>query len=193
MHGEIRLGKWRPFRAQQVISCRGFIWAAEAGRGLTAVKGFDLYANGIGEMDWRLGGLLPVLRQTDDDITRSAAGRFAGELLVLTPFNARSGMVSWAEETAARAVASVATEELTHRVTMGFDGQGRLLDLSFPRWGNPNGDGFREERFGVVFEGERWFEDILLPESFIAGWWAGTDRWDDGVFFRCTIDDARTF
>lgn len=190
MHGEIRLGKWRPFRAKQVISRRGFIWAAEAGQGLMTVKGFDLYAEEVGEMDWRLLRTLPVMRQNDENTARSAAGRYAAELLVLTPFNARSDLVTWFGASANTAVATVETAAITHRITMRFDDDHRLVELSLPRWGDPDGEGFREEVFQVTFEGESIFGDVVLPSSFRAGWKSGTD---DGVFFRATIDDVSVF
>lgn len=193
MRGEILLGKWRPFEAEQVIGRRGFIWAAEAGRGLTKVKGFDRFAEGTGEMDWRLMGLVPVIRQSDADVTRSAAGRFASELLVLTPFNGMSEMVTWSETKDHLAVATVDTGGLRHPVTLQFTDEGRLVELSLPRWGNPNGGAFRTETFTVAFEEERRFGDHVLPASFTAGWWGHGDRRADGEFFRCTIEDAHFF
>ncbi len=193
MHGEIRLGEWRPFTAHQVISRRGFIWAAEAGRGVMQVKGFDLYAEEIGEMDWRLLGLFPVMRQKDDDVTRSAAGRFAAELLVFTPFVSRSGTVAWFGATTNTAVATVETADLTHRITMNFDADNRLTELTLPRWGNPDGTGFREETFAVAFDGEKAFDGVILPASFEAGWRPGPSENGEGVFFRATIDAAAFF
>lgn len=193
MHGEIRIGRWRPFRADQILTPRGFIWAARAGHGLMTVRGHDMYFEAAGEMDWRLLGVVPVMSQSDDDVARSAAGRFAGELLVFSPFNARSAMVSWLETTPTTATATVSILGLTHQVTMRFDSDATLLELHLPRWGNPDGNGFREETFTVVFEGERGFSDCLLPSSFLAGWGPVTDGWDDRAFFRCVIDDAGFF
>ena len=190
MHGEIRLGRWRPFRADQVIGPDGFIWAARAGRGPMTVSGHDRYVGGSGGMDWRLLGLVPVMRQSGDDVTRSAAGRFAAELLVLTPANARTGVVHWAEPSPGRALATVTVGGSEHRVTLRFDDGARLLDLSLPRWGDPDGEGFREEVFGVAFDGERRFGDVVLPSSFTAGWWPGTERGAGGEFFRCHLDDV---
>ncbi len=193
MHGEIRLGQWRPFVAEQVLSPSGFVWAAEAGRAPMQIKGCDLYVDGAGRMDWRLFGLIPVMRQSGADITRSAAARLAGELLVLSPFHARSPLVAWAEASTDTAVAVVTAGGVKHRVSLRFDDDGRLRELSLPRWGDPDGTGFREETFGVVFDGEQRFGDIVLPASFTAGWWPGTARWQEGMFFRCTIDAAECF
>ncbi len=193
MHGDIRIGRWRPFRADQILTPRGFIWAARAGRSLMTVRGHDMYFERAGEMDWRWLGVVPVMSQSDNDIARSAAGRFAGELLVFSPFNARSAMISWLETAPTTATATVPTVGLTHQVTMRFDSDATLLELFLPRWGNPDGNGFREETFTVVFDGEQQIDDTLLPESFVAGWGPTTDGWDDRAFFRCVIDDAGFF
>ena len=90
MHGEIRLGSWRPFSAHQVLAPpRGFIWAATARVLGLPVTGFDRYSSGAGQMRWRLGGVVPVMTATGPDVTRSAAGRLAGEMaLVPTTFRA---------------------------------------------------------------------------------------------------------
>ncbi|WP_127125526.1 DUF6544 family protein [Georgenia sp. SYP-B2076] len=60
MHGEILVGRWRPFTALQVLAPpEGFVWAGPAGRGATRPRGFDRFTRG--EMRRRLGGLLPVM------------------------------------------------------------------------------------------------------------------------------------
>lgn len=91
MRGEIRLGAWRSFTARQVLAPpRGFVWAARARFLGIPVVGFDRFSSGSGEMDWRLGGLIPVMSATGPDVTRSAAGRLAGEMaLAPTTFPAR--------------------------------------------------------------------------------------------------------
>jgi hypothetical protein len=90
MRGQIRIGAWRPFTARQVLTPpRGFIWAATARVFGIPVIGFDRLSSGSGQMRWRLGGLVPVMSATGPDITRSAAGRLAGEMaLVPTTFPA---------------------------------------------------------------------------------------------------------
>ena len=60
MRGRIKIGRWVPFRARQVLAPQhGFLWIAHAA-GLIA--GSDHYALGKGAMDWRLVGLVPVMR-----------------------------------------------------------------------------------------------------------------------------------
>ena len=94
MRGHVRIGTWRPFRASQVISASGFVWAADARFGPVPVRGFDRYFDAEGEMRWRLLGAIPVMSARDADITRSAAGRLAVEILV-APFGALFPNVAW--------------------------------------------------------------------------------------------------
>jgi hypothetical protein len=84
MRGQIRVGRWRPFSAVQALAPpRGFVWAATAGHWPAQIRGFDRYSRGTGEMRWRLLGAIPVMLAIGDDVTHSAAGRLAGELVLL--------------------------------------------------------------------------------------------------------------
>lgn len=79
MHGQIKLGRWLPFQAEELLAPhQGFHWAARAAG---VVSGFDRYAGGQGQMRWRLLGLVPVMRADGPDLSRSAAGRVAGEAM----------------------------------------------------------------------------------------------------------------
>ena len=41
MHGEIKVTKWMPFHADQVLSPDGFVWSARAGRFPMRISGFE--------------------------------------------------------------------------------------------------------------------------------------------------------
>lgn len=144
MQGEIRIGRWKPFRARQVIAPgRGFVWAATAGRLPVRVRGFDRYSNSQGEMRWRLFGAIPVMSASGPDIDRSAAGRLAAEF-VFCPAAALAPGVSWSKVDDERATAVIAIDGTVHRVTIRVDDEGRLRTVELPRWGDPDGSGFRE-------------------------------------------------
>lgn len=189
MHGEIRIGSWRPFTARQVIGPDGFVWAAETG-GLLRVRGFDRYTDGEGEMRWRLLGLVPVMSATGPDITRSAAGRHAAEALTLVPAAALAPEVVWRGLDEHRATGAVTHRGFDHEITIEVDDEGVLRSVALPRWGNPDKGPHREHVFGVLLDGERDVGGQRLPAGLRAGWWLGSDRWDEGEFFRCSIDAA---
>jgi hypothetical protein len=85
MRGHIRLGSWRPFTAPTGPGALRFIWAATARVAGLPVTGFDRYSFGTGQMRWRLLGLVPVMTASGPDVTRSAAGRLAGEATCWLP------------------------------------------------------------------------------------------------------------
>jgi hypothetical protein len=78
MRGSIKLGRWLPFRARQVLRPHdGFVWAA---RVAGVIAGSDQYLDGTGGMDWKLGGLLSVAHEEGPDVSRSAADEVAPKL-----------------------------------------------------------------------------------------------------------------
>jgi hypothetical protein len=84
--GEIFLGRWSPFTAVQRLTVSGgFVWTATARLLGLPVSGFDRWTHGTGQMRWRLFGVVPMASAGGEDVTRSAAGRHAGELLVALP------------------------------------------------------------------------------------------------------------
>jgi hypothetical protein len=185
MHGRIRVGRWLPFTARQVLAPDGFVWAATAGRPPLWISGFDRYTDGAGEMRWRLLGLVSVLSATGPDVTRSAAGRLAGETMLLPTVAAG---LPWRAVDERCAVAAVVTGPFTHDVTVEVDDTGLLRAVRLVRWGNPGGGIYREHPFGVELDGARTVEGVTSPVSLRAGWWPRTDRWAEGEFFRAAID-----
>jgi hypothetical protein len=192
MHGEIRLGRWRPFTAvQRLTPAGGFLWAATVRlRGLPVV-GFDRYTRGTGEMRWRLANLVPVIASTGEDTSRSAAGRHAGELLVAAPAAALGPQVTWRAVDSRRAIARVRDHWYAHDVTLTVGRSGALAEVAMTRWGDPDNRGPGPHRFGALLDGEARFGDFVIPRRVIAGWHHGTDRWGAGQFIRYTIDEAR--
>ena len=191
MHGEIRVGRWRPFSAEQVLAPpRGFVRAATAGRWPPRIRGFDRYSQATGEMRWRLGGAIPVMSAAGDDITRSAAGRLASEL-ILVPAAALDPAVSWHAVDEHRATADVRIGDVVLHVTIEVDDRGAVRSLWLPRWGNPDGGAFAEHPFGGELGGEATYEGYTIPTTMRVGWGYGTDAWPNGIFFRAAIDVAR--
>jgi hypothetical protein len=81
MRGRIRVGRWLPFRAHQVLNPHhGLVWTARAAG---IIAGSDRYVDGTGRMDWKLAGLVTVARAQGPDVARSAAGRAGAEAVWL--------------------------------------------------------------------------------------------------------------
>jgi hypothetical protein len=181
MHGEIRLGAWRPFTAVQRLSeQRGFVWAATARVLGLPVVGFDRFTRGSGQMRWRLANAVPVMRGDGEDVTRSAAGRHAGELLLALPAAALAPGVTWTAMDDDRATARVHD----HDVTLSVAPDGALTALHMTRWGNPGKAAFGPQPFGATMEGEVSAGGFTIPQRIAAGWLPG------GEFIRYVIERA---
>lgn len=89
-----------------------------------------------------------------------------------------------------RAVGRIEIGGHDHRVTVDVDAEGVLRSVGMPRWGDPAHESFGEYPFGAVFQGEAAFGDYTIASAARVGWWFGTERWDEGEFFRYTIDSA---
>ncbi len=189
MAGQIKLGAWRRFRARQVLAPPdGFVWAATASVFGLPVSGYDRYSSGVGEMRWRLLGMLPVNSATGADVTRSAAGRLAAECVLLPTCYPGAEWAAGSTKDSAVATWRLPGGAESAEVRVGPGGQVR--DVRISRWGNPNGAPFGRYPFGVTVEREGTFAGITLPTVLRAGWWRGTDRQSDGEFFRATITAA---
>lgn len=189
MHGRIKLGRWRPFTARQVLSPPGgYTWAATARLAGLPVTGYDRLGPGAGEMRWRLLRLIPVLTAAGPDVTRSARGRMAGEIaLIPTAFR----YAAWTpSEHADTAVATWQFGDDAESAELRVAPGGRLAEIRVNRWGDPGGAPFGRYPFGVRVEAEAPFGGITIPSVFRAGWWWGTERQHQGEFFRAEITGA---
>lgn len=191
MHGRIRIGRWRPFRAVQVQAPpEGFVWAARASVGPIPITGFDRYADATGQMSWRLVGRIPVITAAGADIDLSAAARLAMDA-VFVPTRFLGADVSWrAGADSDSAVAEWKVGEHIMPVEMRVGSDGALQSVTMTRWANPTGRPWAYYPFGGTTEDERVFAGITLPTRIRAGYFFGTDEWSEGEFFRATITDA---
>jgi len=191
MRGSIRLkARWLPFRGEEVIAPHeGFVWTAAVTGG---IKGFDCYADGEGRMRWKLFGVVPVMTASGPNVSRSSAGRAGGEATwVPTALLPRFG-VEWSSSGDDLILARYAIDDLPMEVLSRIDDDGLVRSVTFDRVGDPDGTGeFAVHPFGVEVEEHATFDGVTIPSSGAVGWHHGTDRWDDGCFFRYTISDLQ--
>jgi hypothetical protein len=183
MRGQIKLGRWLPFQAEELLAPhQGFHWAARAAG---VVSGFDRYVGGQGQMRWRLLGLLPVMQADGPDLSRSAAGRVAGEAMwVPTALLPRYG-VDWSAGDDHHLTARWRLDSHEVALEVVIDDQGRLRESVFQRWGDPDRTGtFGLHPCGGAVTAYTTFGGVSVPAAGCAGWFYGTDRWAEGEFFR---------
>jgi hypothetical protein len=141
-------------------------------------------------MNWRLFGRWPVMSATGEDVSRSSAGRVAGESVwVPTALigDDPSPLCACDDDlVAVRLQLGGEATEVTHRIAE----DGRLLNSRFLRWGDPDRTGkWALHPFGLEATGWDTFGGVTIPSAGRVGWHFGTPRWADGEFFRFRIDD----
>lgn len=139
-------------------------------------------------MRWRLLGLLPVMSAEGVDVTRSAAGRLAGESIFVPTSLVTVRWLPSEKPDVARFEWLIGGGRETVDLRLGPDGA--VQEVAMQRWGNPGNETFARHSFGVAVQDERTFSGITIPSRIIAGWWWGTDRQSEGEFFRAEITRA---
>ena len=191
MHGAIRLKRWRKFKAVQVITRDGaMVWRASVRMKGTSISGYDSFVGGQGAMQWRLFGIIPVIRESGPDITRSVANRVAAESIWL-PSMLADDSVRWRDDGPSVAQASLSVGGHPSELRMSLD-RGHLIKLALLRWGNPDGGAFGEWPFGAYVDQEATFGGYTIPARLRVGWHVDDPiRFDaEGKFFEVAIDSA---
>lgn len=190
MHGEIKLKNWQPFTAEQVITAnQGMIWQAKVRMNGLPIYGSDRLVNGVGAMSWKLLGLLPIVKASGADITRSAVGRVQAESIWLPSIFCGAG-VSWQESAEGLQVNFTSYDRPT-ALTFTTRPTGQLKTLSMQRWGNPTNSEFQLLPFGGIIEVEKTFDGYTIPSQVRIGWYFDSDRFEpEGEFFRAIVDHA---
>lgn len=186
MRGHLKLRRWLPFRAEQVLAPhRGFVWRARAAG---IISGYDAYLDGRGAMEWKLLGLLRVMTIDGPDVSTSAAGRSGGEAIwVPTALLPRFG-VRWEAPADDHIVACFAVGRTPVELHLRIDTEGHVRSVVFDRWGDPEGTGSSGwHPFGGDVTGHRTFDGTTIPSDGRWGWSYGTDGWPAGEFIRIHI------
>ena len=188
MRGRIKLGLWLPFRARQVLAPhRGFVWAA---RVAGIISGSDQYIDGHGWMQWKLLGLVPIVRAEGPDISRSSVGRFGAEAIWLpTSLLPRFG-VAWTADDDSHVTARFRVDDVELALHLSLDDGARVRSVQLDRWADPESSGaFAWHPFGIEVHSYATFDGVSIPNRGRGGWFFGTDRWPEGDFFHYEITD----
>lgn len=189
-HGEIKLGRWRPFRARQVLAPReGYIWAVTTGLFGLPIHGYDRLTHGTGDMHHRLLGRIPVISSSGPDHTRSAAARLVCET-IWAPAAALPPEVTWEPVSHHQARMVTTFADHTYAVTITVAPTGALTRITLPRWASLGKQPYREHLFIADCHDEGTFDGYTVPTRVTAGYDDGTGRWPASAFIRQTIDAA---
>ena len=186
MTGQIKLGLWLPFTAQQECDGRSFAWRARVALGpLTALAVVDRFAAGAGSMDGRLFGRIKLFRADDANTTRSTAGRAALEAVYTPASLLPQRGITWRAETENETVASWDVPPERPELHLQIDDRGAVRGYHALRWGNVGQKEFGYTPCGCEVAAERRFGDFVVPSSITGVWWFATPRYTP--FFRAEI------
>ena len=187
LRGEIRLGRWLPFRAVELLDPhRGFCWRARVGWGPFRIDGMESYVGREGTTDWRAYGLVPVARLAGGDVTRSNRGRCRAEA-VFVPGSLHPGWgVSFRDVGVGEIEARWDLDGDDAPVRLGIDPDGLLRRAALRRRGAPGGGASAGDWFIVELDGHRRLGGVLVPGRWEMSW---SDRPDGAgdVVLRGTV------
>lgn len=191
MHGQIKLGRWRPFKAHQHIQKRfGMIWKAKTSLFGLPIRGFDRIWHGYGTSEWWLLGFIPIVFAHGRNISRSGLGRMAAEMIWI-PSRLAEKDVQWTQDGPDAATYEIDLFGEKTAVHLSFAPSGKIETISFLRWGKPVGLPFGEYPFGGYVDEETTFDGFTVPSRLRFGWHFGTDRFEpEGEFFHAIVDQA---
>jgi hypothetical protein len=189
MRGHIKIGRWLRFTATEELNpLRGFVWRARVAGGL--ITGSDRYVDRSAAMQWKLCGVVPIVRAAGPDLTRSAAARAGAESLWLPTAMLPGTGVEWHDEGANTVSVQFSVDDVPLRIDYQLDERGQVRSGVFDRWGDPDRTGsWGWHCCGGDVTAYRTFGGITIPSAGSLGWHYGTDRWPHGEFFRYEITD----
>ncbi|MEM7595086.1 MAG: DUF6544 family protein [Cyanobacteria bacterium P01_A01_bin.83] len=177
--------EWLPMRASQIISTApGFIWQAKAGKGQMNFSGADYYYRDQGRTKFSLWGVIPLVDAQSKNVDRSAAGRLGAEYIWLPSALLPQNGVTWKviAENIIQASFKLNNEPIV--LTLSIDAEGKLLEISLPRWSDAQESGWRYSTFIAQVEAEQTFDGYTVPSSVGAGWLDADRTW---IFFRSNV------
>lgn len=193
MEGEIELGgRWFPFTAEQILRVgEGFVWSPVVGGRLFRFVGADLLTADDARMEFRLHGLIPVVRAAGPDVRRSAQGRLAAETVAWLPHALAPQLgARWTPVDDERAIVTLGAAGSDIDVGVAVDSDGRIRRAGLDRW-NGSADPPRLEPFGASVDSTYTASNgVAIAGSGTAGWGFGTEHEADGIFFRYRITGA---
>ena len=177
MRGQVKVGAWLPFTAEETCDGISFEWRARVGRLLTVV---DRYADGAACTRGLLFGRRTLFSSDDANTIRSAAGRAALESIWAPMSLLPERGVAWCAEADDLVVAAREVPPERPEIRIRIDEHGAVRSVSAQRW---NAGEYLS--CGCEVQAERRWGDLTVPSRMTVGWRFGTPGYTP--FFRCEL------
>jgi uncharacterized protein DUF6544 len=168
-----------PLAGQDIVITpqRGFIWCEQLRFGPVPRHGILYYAKGDGRVMWSYLNLLmdpSKMSGKGPDTAKSMLGRFLSKLIWIPSALLPQPGVRWEAVDDEHARVVITFEGETVPLTLKIDPEGRLEELTFPRWGAKNADGsYSYFVYGVNVQEEMAVGGYTIPSRVSAMWCYG--------------------
>lgn len=172
--GAIRLrsdGRWLRFTAEQHYSTDpvAFVWSARVKMGpFTLMRAIDSYKEGRGHMVGKLMSTFTVVDGIGKEMDHASLTRFLNEMMWF-PSVYLSDRIRWEGIDERTARATMEDGGVSVSATLHFDGEGRLVDFTCPRYRSTD-SGFELDPWSTPIEDYGTFDGRRLPAVGSAVW-----------------------
>ena len=170
---QLKPGRWLPFRAEQEMAVDRveFAWRANfrAAR-LVSVRVRDWYRSGVGGLDVRLWGVVPVVRASGERFARGEAMRYLAELAWAPQAMVANPALEWqaVDESTVEVATRIARERVA--VLLHFDAAGDIVGISTGARPRMVGKQVVDTPWSGVFGEYRDFNGVRLPTTGEVSW-----------------------
>ncbi|MGA9278258.1 DUF6544 family protein [Ilumatobacter sp.] len=193
MDGEIKLGgRWFGFTAQQILRAGiGFVWAPVVGGRILRFTGADALGLDGAQIEFKLHGLIPVMRASGTDVHRSAQGRLAAETVAWLPqaLTPQAG-ARWVGIDDERAVVTISAAGTDVDVQVAIDDDGQIRWIGLDRWNSAAKPPAFASFGGSVNSTHTAPNGVCIAGRGAVGWDWHTPAEADGVFFHYSVTAA---
>jgi Family of unknown function (DUF6544) len=170
---QLKPGRWLPFRAEQDVAVDHveFAWRANfrAAR-LVSVRVRDWYRSGVGGLDVRLWGVVPVVRASGEQFARGQAMRYLAELAWAPQAMVSNPALEWqaVDESTVEVATRIARERVA--VQLHFDAAGDIVGMSTDARPRMVGKQVVDTPWSGIFGEYREFNGVRLPTTGEVSW-----------------------
>lgn len=178
---------WNDISSKEILSKNGFVWKAELKSGPLILKGADYYFENNSEINFALYGLIPVVKESNTDITKSARGRLAIELIVWNPWKVLMDKNTEFKDVDSETF-SVSFEIDGEPVTvyLKIDDEGNLKEVYMNRWNKLENDSYEYIPFGGTISDQLEQNGLKIAKTLNVGWNYGSREYVQTFYFNVT-------
>ncbi|ABO35131.1 hypothetical protein MmarC5_0821 [Methanococcus maripaludis C5] len=178
---------WNDIYSKEILSKEGFVWKAQLKSGPVTLKGADYYFKNNSEINFALYGLIPVVKESNNDITKSARGRLAIELIVWNPWAIIPDKNTKFKEVDFETFSvSFEIDGEPVKVNLKVNENGSLKEVYMNRWNKLENGSYGYIPFGGTVSDHLEKDGLKIAKTLNVGWNYGNDDYIETFYFNVT-------